>query len=500
MKTIISLVILCLMLLGCGSALNAVRPEQQKLDHRSLNQSGEQLCVNTQDEAEVLVVDFPSSQRGNLEVMIRENVVAVRYDCKSLKVLRACKIDGSYAYKGTLIKEELLRLESADEINANLPFTGTSIASKIGGGMSRGATLDLSITSVGQQRTARYEVTRDDLEGRCKGATHFIYSAHVGAFAMVQGEKAGANLAAEAMGVGANAKSINKRAFFNKDGDISACKRTSSNAKQPQRGCGAILKLYLIPISESAQVASKSTRNDRSEKMVRVPTCPRGMMYISGKCTRAVKDVCTPQEITGCKALCSRRDASSCRRLGFAFQTGRKVSKDIKSAIKLYEKACDLSDANSCHRLGQIYKSGTGVRKQIITAYKRFLRGCQLGFGKSCFSLAVGLMRGQGIPKDERAGFVAYEEGCAAGDAPSCTNLGKAYSKGAGVKRDIYKSFKLYKRACDGGSSTACYNVGSRYSRGKGVQKSMALRLKYYKKACKMGHNKACRFASKKAQ
>ena len=484
---------LALVCAGCGGAINTVRPDRQNLRTGDLSQSGEKLCQSKSDEAEVLVVDFPSSQRGNLEVMMREGVVAVKYNCQTLNVLRACKVDGSYAFKGTLLKEELLRLESADEISANLPFTGSSITSKLGANLERGATLDLAILSIGQQRTARYEVSPSDLQGRCKGASHFIYSAHVGAFAMMQGEQAQANVAAEAMGIGAQANALSKRAFYNKDGSLTACKRTRSTATQPQPGCGAILKLYLIPISKSSSKLAQV-----NEDRIRVPTCPGGLKYVQGKCTAKVKQVCTARDLRGCKSLCAQKDRVACSLQANAYFSGQGTRKNMSKAVSYYKKSCALNDAYSCAQLGKFNYSGkAGVSQNYKRAYGYYLKGCELGDGKSCFKLAMGLMKGKGIAKDEKTAFLAYNEGCAAGYPAACTNLGKEYSRGNVVKQDFVKSFKLYMRACEGGSKTACYNVGVRYSKGKGVSQNTTLRNKYYTRACRLGHKKACKYLKK---
>ena len=69
---------------------------------------------------------------------------------------------------------------STDEVQANLPLSGGSI----GGGLQRGSTLDIAMMLVGKKRTTKDGVTKEDLQGSCDGATHYVRGAMVGAFAM----------------------------------------------------------------------------------------------------------------------------------------------------------------------------------------------------------------------------------------------------------------------------------------------------------------------------
>lgn len=481
---------LCLtlaLLTGCGAGAPAtkVRPKQLKVAD-AMGQATEQACL-AGDEAEPLVIDLPARHRADLEVVMSEGIAAVRYDCKSMKLLKTCKAEGSYAYQGVLLKEEVLRLENADEIKANLPLTGAGVAAKIGAEMARGATLDLAMAMVGQKRAARYELARDELTGRCKGATHFVQSAHVGAFVMQQGEKADLASAARMFGVGASAGASSHRMSRQADGNLDACRRSAPGAAQPEAGCGAILRLYLLPIDPAGTAPSAPSR------IARRPSCPSGMTYIAGKCTRAGGPKCSIKTPTACKSLCDAGDGSACGLLGGALRYGKGIAKDRAAAARVHTQGCKLGDATSCRRLSAQFARGKGVTADPSKALSLADRACNLGDGEACFSVGLAYSNGKGVGVDLKRGFAAYTQGCSAGYPRACTNLGKAYSTGAGVAPDVVKSFHLYLRACEGGSATACYNVGVRASKGKGTAKDPARAKRYYKRACRLGKKKACR-------
>ncbi len=477
---------------GVGGAAQAVKPQPITA---SLAVGEKFTCNSPDDEADLLIIDLPANKRADMEVLMGDGLVAVKYDCNSLKILKSCHAEGTYAYKGILLKEELIRLENADEIRANLPMSGAGVAAKMGVDFEAGATLDLAVVMVGQARSARYELGRDELKGRCEGATHFVKSVYLGAFAMKRGEKANVAAAADLFGRGAASASSSGSSSQQSDGDLEACRKSSAGASAPARGCGALLRMFLIPISSSG--SAPSTVDDKKENF-HVPTCPSGMKWKAGKCTKkGGEPSCSLKEPGGCARPCEAGDSAACGILGWALRYGKGLAKSREKAAAVFNRGCELGHGASCLFLSLQYRRGKGVTTNLTSSFELARRGCALGVGRACFYSGMALMRGEGVDADERKGFSAYEQGCAAGDASSCTNLGMAYSKGRGVEADVVKSFKLYVRACEGGSSTACYNVGTRYSKGKGVTKNLDQMLRHYVRSCHLKGGKACYLVGK---
>lgn len=111
------------------------------------------------------MVDFRPEQRVDLEVAVHDGVAVVAYDCKSFRLLKDCRIDGSYGFVGTTTKDQVIKLDDADEIKANLPLSGLKIAGTLEGEMQRGASLDIAPMMIGKMRTTWVSATRDDLRG-----------------------------------------------------------------------------------------------------------------------------------------------------------------------------------------------------------------------------------------------------------------------------------------------------------------------------------------------
>ena len=116
---------------------------------------GEARCLSVPDRVAPLVVDLAPEARGDLEVALKQGVAVVSYDCKHLRLLSDCQVSGSYGYFGMTTKERVVQLQSDEELRANLPLTGTALASQLGAELERGARLDVALVMVGKLASTR---------------------------------------------------------------------------------------------------------------------------------------------------------------------------------------------------------------------------------------------------------------------------------------------------------------------------------------------------------
>ena len=161
---------------GPGAAGSAVRPEPPKVQKT--------LCDSVADFGQPLIVDLKAHERAVYEAVMKDGVAVVSYDCNQLHIIKDCKIDGDYGFVGVSPKEEVVRLDGADEIQLNLPSFGARIAAEV----KRDASLDLGLILIGMRRTTVDAADKKRLKGSgCDKATHFVRGAFVGAFALKQG-------------------------------------------------------------------------------------------------------------------------------------------------------------------------------------------------------------------------------------------------------------------------------------------------------------------------
>lgn len=194
---------------------------------------------------EHFIVGWDEGTRTALETAMGRGVAVVSYSCEGVKVLPACKVEGVYGYAKVSPKTQLVEMKDARSAGAALGGT-LHMPSEFRAELSQGRQLNLAYLLVGTQSTEVSTVSRDQLSGRCAGATHFVYEAQLGAFTLAAGEQGQAAAAASMLGVGAAAASMEEsRHARTTDGDAKACEGAGD---APVEGCRALLRANLLAI------------------------------------------------------------------------------------------------------------------------------------------------------------------------------------------------------------------------------------------------------------
>jgi TPR repeat protein len=439
---------------GAGAAAEAARP-----DAPTANKAfDEASCHEIEKGGEPLIVDWKTEQRGDLEVAMKTGIAVVSYSCKGIKVLPECKLDGEYGFIGMTRREQVVRLKGADEMKANLPLSGGAI----GGELQRGSTLDIAMMLVGKKRTTKDGVTKEDLQGTCDGATHFVRGAMVGAFAMSAGSEAKVRAAAEIFGVGASGGSESSKQAENRDGDVTDCKTASPDSDKAPGQCGAPVRLVLAPIVTKAPAGAPPAEPAQAKKgveEVEKTDCPKGLVFAEGKCAKAdaAPYECDPANADECKAQCDKGNAASCGILG-----GKLADKnDYAGATAPLKKGCDGGHARSCANLGIMMTKGLGMKADVAGAIPLFEKSCQAADGVGCRELGRNYLLGNApATKDEARAAKLFKQACDGGDDDACGLLAGQLEEGKGVTKDRNQAGKLYKRACDGGQIASCAKAG----------------------------------------
>jgi uncharacterized protein len=453
---------------GPGGAAEAVRPKDPTAD----NVLGEEKadCRSVQNGAEPLIVDWKPEQRGDLEVAMKDGLAVVRYGCDGIKLLADCRVDGEYGFIGMTRKEQLVRLENADEVRANLPLSGGAI----GGELQRGSTIDIAMVLIGKRRTTWREPTNDDLKGSCGGATHYVRGANVGAFAVETGTRAKVRAAADILAASVSAQSESAKQMTNRDGDPASCAKASPSADAPPDQCGAAIRIMLAPIKKQA-LAIAPTAEAAGPAPERA--CPEGLVLAEGKCTKADAAPayqCEPSNLEQCKAQCEKGHAGSCAAAGQAL-----ARSDKTAAAAAFQKACDGGEAAGCSGLGTLAVD----QAQAVAAFEK---GCGGGDAAGCRLLGTAL-------RDEARAAALFDQACDGGDDLGCAEAAKAYASGRGVQKDEAKAAKLHKRACDGSVGESCAGLAQMYESGaSGVGKNPILAEMLYRRGCQRSSGDAC--------
>lgn len=449
--------------------------------------SGADTSCNPADEhAAPLVVDSKAEQRAELEVAMKRGIAVVAYDCKRLRVLGDCHLDGEYEFMGVSPKEELIRLESSADVELNLPFGGFGPAAQLGAGLSGGTTLDVALAMVGKKMSTPRSAKRSSLGGACKGATHFVRGATVGAFTMATGTEANVRTAVEVFGLGVSADASHRKSVVNRDGSLDACKGADPAALAPPGSCSSLIRLDLTALDSGPP--------DPDVPVFAEATCPTDTLLVGGKCTRASAErhQCRPGKLADCDTQCGKGEARSCAILGDMLSRGKWANRDDARAAEVFKKACTLGDEHGCNGLGVAYLDGKGVPKDEARGVELLRKACDAGSAKGCTSLGYAATYGKGVPKDEARAAAWFEHACRGGEERGCANLGVLALEGRGVPKDLARAVALLKRACAGHDASGCYNLARLADHGTGMPKDVATAVRLFRQACDGGEAFSC--------
>lgn len=465
---------------GCGGTPGEmVRPADPTFEGAA--RGAAPVCHEVTDEGTPLIVDWNPEERGDLEAAMKQGVAVVHFDCTSIKVLQDCHVEGAYGFLGITKKEQVITLDNADQAQANLPLNGA----KLGASLSRGSTLDIGLVMIGKKATTFSNVDRSLMTGRCEGATHFVQSATVGAFAMKTSTAGEVKAVADVFSFGGSASSASNKSVSSKDGDIASCQSADVDGAKAPNGCGALLRVRLLGLTDGHK-ASSSAGGPEKEL-----ACSKGLVVVNGKCAPAKPGapVCdVGAKVAGCVAQCEAGDATGCAMASLVYGLGVDVPKDDAKVFSLDRRGCDLGDMTSCMSLGSDYQSGTGTKQDKGKAAQLYLQACNGGAGTACAILA-GMYNGSsgamGFAADPAKVVKYAARGCEGGNGQSCTIL-------AHVVTDKALALKLLRRACNGNDVIACTEAGVAYENGDGTPANAATAKAYYKRACDKGYKEGC--------
>jgi len=208
--------------------------------------TGEAKCGVRSSSAKPLVVEWPAAERAALEARASRGLVAVRYQGCEMEVLTTCTANGTYEYVGLTQKREGVKITNADDLYAQLPVGAAGLEAKL----ERSGQLNVDMTIVGRREADAHEFTEQSLDGRCDEATHVITGLTVGAFEFYSGAAAEIGGGVKAGNVGVGASSSSSKELLKSDGDSAACSVASSSDEVAPEGCGALLRVEVVPIDK----------------------------------------------------------------------------------------------------------------------------------------------------------------------------------------------------------------------------------------------------------
>jgi uncharacterized protein len=477
--------LIALGLAGCPSSSSTpatvIQPAAPTVGEAEGRRGGDEppsIAACTGGRHDLMVVDWAVEQRADLEAAMTAGVVGVAYDCRALRVLPGCGVDGSYGYVGVTRRDKTIAMATKDEIAANLPVGGLTWLSDVGVKLGRDRALEARLTLVGKRSAGRRGATRAELPDGCDDATHVVRAASVGAFSVATVAAAELGGSAKVAGKGATAASRAETRTLSADGDLEACAAAKPDATAPPDQCGAIVRIELEPLGGDAAATQ---------------ACPPGFAVADGACRRPddAPHQCDPADPRACDAQCERGHAGSCTSLAAALHAGAGIDKDWGRAILVWRRACDAGELVACRDLGRATVAGEGIKKDAAAGVALLDQACLGGDGAACVDQGAALLARKATA--EQAQY-AFRRACYGGEPDGCRALGDLYAKGkGGLGKNPKIAAKFYERGCKDGVMAACTGLADAYRTGKGMAKDPTRAKALYVDACDRGHAPACK-------
>jgi len=173
--------------------------------------------------------------------------------------------------------------------------------------------------------------------------------------------------------------------------------------------------------------------------------------------------------------------------LGWHYQYGAAVNKDLVSAKSWYERAANQGLADAMYRLGLMYRIGEGIPSAPATAAQWMYQAAKRSHHFAEAELGNMFYNGQGTQKDDQAAFGWYLLAAQAGIVQAQNSLAALYELGQGVAKNEIKAVTWYRAAAAQGDAYAMYQLGLHLRRGSGVAWSEAEAMDWFKKAAAKG-------------
>jgi hypothetical protein len=334
----------------------------------------------------------------------------------------------------------------------------------------------VALVTAGRRRATVGYVTARQLAGDCRGATHFVRGAALGAFAVDAGTLERRRDVAGLFDAGARGGSILSATERRAQGTLAACAASRPGDPAPPEGCDAVFRVELSAIETRGPL-------DGPSQPLGGALAPPGPEPLR---------TCNTADTADCEAQCNRGEQNSCYALGWMYEHGRGVARDPGRARSLYQVACVRRTASGCRGLGWLYTEGIGVPRDMERGVAFYAEACDARDAESCSNLGHLYGTGEGLPRDyERASWYS-RKGCDGGDPNGCNNLGVLAENGWGVFPDPARAAGYYRQACDGGSARGCANLGYLMVRGRGVAADPAQGVELLRRGCVGGDGWGC--------
>ena len=141
--------------------------------------------------------------------------------------------------------------------------------------------------------------------------------------------------------------------------------------------------------------------------------------------------------------------------LGFCFENGLGVDRDLSLSTYWYYKAADQGHSMAQNNLGDIFIQTGDLTQGVYWLQKSAEQDNVWGLT----NLAMCFLNGDGVVQSENQAAALYMRAAELGDSFAQYSIGVCYFQGIGVEQDLSKAIEWFKKAAEQGDENAIYNL-----------------------------------------
>jgi uncharacterized protein len=168
-------------------------------------------------------------------------------------------------------------------------------------------------------------------------------------------------------------------------------------------------------------------------------------------------------------------------RLGFCYENGYDVPKDLYHAFLNYQRSANLGDGSGMYDVGYFYATGLGTKLNPILALEWYQKAYENGHVNALIGIGSMYEFGNGVEKNPSKTFEYYKRSAEEGYLPGWNSVAYCYEQGLGIEKSLEKSIEYYRKTASVGHKTGQFNLGRAFHFGLGVVQDYTVAFKYYK-------------------
>lgn len=184
-----------------------------------------------------------------------------------------------------------------------------------------------------------------------------------------------------------------------------------------------------------------------------------------------------------------RGSAKAQHRLAAMYDFGEGVDRDIKAALKWYEKAAENGYVDSQFNLGNMYSNREGVRRDYQKAFKWYQKAADQGDAEAQAKIGEMYYEGWGVSRDYQKALEMFQKSDHLGESQYF--LGRMHDHGRGVKKDIMMAIEWWEKGADQDHPICLFNIANCYENGDGFNRDVDKAIDYYEQSAELGYPEA---------